>query len=107
MCHFVFKPPFLFDILPSGLQKQANYLTKKHHGIEWNAGFTLLHYWKQIIGDFTAPANYIYVQGREKANFIKQYTTTPVLDFEEQPALQKTTPKCLKSLSKFLYVCTF
>lgn len=101
MCHFVFKPPFPFDMLPSDLQKQAKYLTKNHHGIEWNVGFTPLHYLKQIIGDFTAHANYVYVKGREKANFLKQYTTTPVLEFEEQPALQKTNPKCLSHSQKF------
>lgn len=92
--HVVFKPPFPFDMLSLDLQKQAKWLTNNHHFMEWCAGSIPLHLFDKILQDITVSADRVYVKGKEKADYIRKLISTPVIEFEEQPALEKSQPKC-------------
>lgn len=92
--HVIFKPPFPFDMLSLDLQQQAHWLTNHHHGITWESGSTHFHLFKKTIEDITSPADRVYVKGREKAIYIRKFTTTPVIELDEHPSLVKMEPNC-------------
>lgn len=92
--HFVFKQPFAFNLLCPESNKQATWLMKYHHCIYWNHGYTPLHYFADIVKKLTEDALYVYVKGTEKAEYIKKYSSKPVIELDDQPALQASTPKC-------------
>lgn len=98
ICHYIFKPPFPLKLLSPDLQKQANWLTKNYHGIHWNEGFTPLHHFKKIIQDLTDSVESIYVKGKEKADYIRQFIFKPIIEFDEQPSLVMSNPKCFYHL---------
>ncbi|KAJ8915327.1 hypothetical protein NQ315_008211 [Exocentrus adspersus] len=94
ICHYIFKPPFPFDMLPRQHQNEANWLIKNHHHINWNIGFTPLHTFNSIVEDLTKKVDTIYIKGKEKADYIRQFTSKPVFELEEQPRLQQCASKC-------------
>lgn len=92
--HFVFRRPFPFHHLNEDLQKQANWLMKNHHCIDWNEGFIPQHEVKNIIHRLTSDTDVIYVKGREKKDILETLTKTAVIEFDEQPALNPTQVNC-------------
>lgn len=92
--HYIFKQPFPFDMLPTNLQNQASWLTKNHHCLEWDIGFTPLHLFNKIINHLASTSPHIYVKGLEKANYIQHYITKPVQVLPDQPCIKKDVPKC-------------
>lgn len=68
--HFIVQSPYNFTNLPPHLQKQANYMCEKHHGIGWNCGFTSLD---TIITCFSEmiKGQTIYVKGKSKVKWIR------------------------------------
>lgn len=101
ICHFVFKPPFPFNMLSNDLQKQAWWLTKNHHCIEWSSGSTPLHLFGNILQDLTEPADRVYVKGREKAIYLQQFISKSVIELCEEPALSKNPPRCFYHLNNY------
>lgn len=93
--HYIFRIPFPFNSLPRDLQKQNKWLVENFHGINWSEGFTPLHQFKNIITNLAEKADVIYVKGKEKANHIRKYTSKPVVELEEHPALPELAPNCL------------
>lgn len=102
--HHVFKPPFPFDRLPSKFQQQAVWLMNNHHCIPWSEGFTPTHHFADILNRLLKNADFVYVKGREKAEFIRHYTNKPVIEIEEHPALTPTKAACM-SHSKSVCYC--
>jgi len=94
ICHYVFKPPFEIGYLPPELYKQAQWLTKNHHCILWNEGYTPVHKFSEIIKNLTEKVDNVYVKGKEKSDFIRKYSLKPVVELCEYPALQKEKPNC-------------
>lgn len=92
--HYVFKPPFTFNLLSTGLQKQALWLIQHHHSLNWNVGFVPLHMFEHILQYLTSTVDCVYIKGREKAEYIRQFLQIPVIELPEHPALEKSAPKC-------------
>lgn len=92
--HHIFKPPGPFRIVPDTAKKDINWLIANHHCIVWNEGSTSLKDFQNIITTITRSSNIIYVKGREKANYLRKFTTKQVLELDEQPTLKKNQPKC-------------
>jgi hypothetical protein len=103
MFHYLFKAPFPFNMLSPQFQKQALWLTKNHHGLDWNAGFVPLHKLGKILQDMPNPTDTIYVKGREKADYIRKFVQLPVVELPEQPVLQKDTPKCFYHCENYCF----
>jgi hypothetical protein len=99
--HFVFKPPFPFEMLSHDLQKQANWLTRNHHGIDWSSGSIPMHLFGDIMQDITTSADRIYVKGREKADYLRKFIPKPIIEFDEEPALSKGAPRCFYHSNNF------
>lgn len=93
-CHYLFKSPFSFDCLPKEYQKQANWVSAHHHGIEWNQGYTPFYQFPNIIKHITKNVQTVYVKGTEKANFIRRYTTACVMELPESPRLAPADASC-------------
>lgn len=102
--HYIFKPPYQFNCLPIQLQKQAKWLMNNHHCISWETGFTQVHQFPKIIDSLTTAMDMVYVKGKEKAEFIRQFTKNPVLEFEENPSLKPMDAKCFNH-SKLNCIC--
>lgn len=100
MCHYIFKPPYPFELLSPDIEKQVTWLTRNHHCIKWDDGFTPLHTFVHIIQNLTSKADYVYVKGNEKANYIRHFISKPVLELGEQPTLKKSIPKCFYHSNK-------
>lgn len=100
ICHYVFKPPFAFHSLPLEYQRQANWLMSNHHGIDWNAGFTQHYMFPKIIKQVTRDAPQVYIKGREKSDFIRQYVKVPVEEFPDTPPLQQRPGSCFYHLNE-------
>ena len=94
LCHYIFKAPFDIKYLPSDLHKQALWLMKNHHCIDWNEGFTPLHKFVEIIKNLTEKVDHVYVKGNEKAKYIRQYSLKPVFELDEDPKIKKEDPRC-------------
>jgi hypothetical protein len=98
--HFIFKSPFRMDYLSPDLHKQAEWLMRNHHCIDWREGFTPLHKFGDIIKSLCNKVDYVYVKGKEKSEFIKKFTITPVIEIDEQPTLKPRDPSCFFHLRK-------
>jgi hypothetical protein len=92
--HFIFKKPYSFNLLSTSLQKQVDWLINNHHCITWGSGYTPLHNFSNIIQDITKDANLIYVKGKEKAAYLKKYTSIPIIEIEGKPVLKQDVPRC-------------
>lgn len=102
--HYVFKQPYPLNFLPPEYHKQAIWLMKNHHCINWNSGFTPLHHFSTIIKQITKDVEFVYVKGEEKAKYIKKYVDKPIIELDEEPALFLSKPKCFYH-SKPLAMC--
>lgn len=107
ICHYIFKPPFGIGCLSPGTLKQTKWLMENHHCIDWSVGFTPLYKFASIISDLTKnKTTTIYVKGREKAEFLRKYSTQPITELEEKPTIKKSPPRCLYHLNNVNYcVC--
>lgn len=92
--HYVFKPPFPFHHLPEKFKSQAVWLTTNHHCLNWSEGFTPHFLFPQILQRLTQDVDHVYVKGCEKAAFIRNSTSKPVIEFDEQPSLRPMNPAC-------------
>lgn len=101
--HYIFKPPFLFELLPEKFQKQFKWLVKNHHCIQWNVGVVPHYKLKDIIRDLTYDVTKIYVKGKEKAEFLKKITRKSIVELPESPALRSGLPECLYHCSEDCY----
>lgn len=99
ICHYIFRPPFAFGCLSPDADKQSKWLMKHHHCIDWEAGYTPLYKFSNIVKSITQEASVIYVKGKEKATFLRKYSSRPILEFDEQPPLKKNAPKCFYHLN--------
>lgn len=92
--HYVFKPPFNMDLLPPHLHKQVVWLTENHHSIKWSNGFIPLYKFPNILQHIADRSDRIYVKGKEKADYIRKYSSRQVIELEEQPTLKFAEPLC-------------
>ncbi|CAH1981676.1 unnamed protein product [Acanthoscelides obtectus] len=90
----VMRIEFETNLLPPPLKIQAKWLTDNYHGISWNSGFTPLHKFGNIIKHIADGADRIYVKGREKAAYLRNFTSKPIIELEEQPRLTPSPAKC-------------
>ena len=99
--HYVFKPPFRINSLSPEFHQQATWLMKNHHCINWEDGFTPLHKCADIIRQITTPFDVVYVKGREKAEYLRQFTTVPIMELAETPCIQKSKPSCFYHMNNY------
>jgi hypothetical protein len=112
LSHYVFKKPYPLSFLSRDLHKQATWLMKNHHHIDWNSGFTPLHHFSSIMEHLTKETQFVYVKGGEKADYIRRYSKQPVIEINEQPSLRPSIPKCFNhsksptmcALSNVMYI---
>jgi hypothetical protein len=97
--HHIFRSPFPFYTLPKQFQEQANWLTRNHHSIPWDEGFTPAYMFPKILKRLVRNVDVVYVKGREKAEFLRTYITNPIVEIEEQPALPPSKPICMHHLT--------
>lgn len=93
--HYVFKRPFDLSLLSPEAHKTAVWLMKYHHCISWNVGFTQLHYFSTILKKLTEDVQYVYVKGKEKANFVRKHSLATVIELDDEPKLIPSSPKCI------------
>lgn len=102
--HYIFKPPFPRDLLPDELQRQTSWLTEHHHCIEWASGYTPLHQVSKILQELTSKADRIFVKGKEKADYLRKYSTKPITELDEHPRIIARPASCLAH-TKNICIC--
>lgn len=101
ICHYLFKPPFSFDLLETDLQREAEWLIKNYHAIQWDSGFTPVHQFPHIMQELNCKAERLYVKGKEKVEYVKKYVSKPIFELEEQPRLKKGLPRCIYHVNNY------
>ncbi|CAG9817737.1 unnamed protein product [Phaedon cochleariae] len=86
--HYIFKPPFPLNFSTSNLQKQADWLVRNFHCIEWTEGYTPLHQFENNMKSLCDGVDLIHIKGREKAEYIRRFTPVPVVEFDDQPEVK-------------------
>jgi len=77
LSHYIFEPPYPWDILSRPERHQAIWLTVKHHGLRWDDGMVPYKMAKSLItkavmGTTTTSDNIIvYVKGHEKREWLQ------------------------------------
>src|SRR3978361_1835884 len=101
--HCIFLPPYEFHELSADCQRQARWLTDKHHHLNWSDGYVPLDKLPELLEVAVRGTDRIFVKGREKAEFIENclrqrlqhhHHRVVVCEFPEQPALTARTPYC-------------
>uniref|UniRef100_V5GGY8 Uncharacterized protein n=1 Tax=Anoplophora glabripennis TaxID=217634 RepID=V5GGY8_ANOGL len=92
--HYIFKAPFSVKLLSPDLQKQVTWLTNNYHCLNWNEGYTPFHKFSNIMKELMEKKDVIYVKGKEKADYVRQYSPTVVYELEEHPPLQIAEARC-------------
>lgn len=82
MAHYLFKSPMDFNQLPTNLQQEAHWVSRNLHGLSWNSGFVGLHEVGRILAAVTQRENIIYVKGAIKAEYLRHFTKTPIIDVD-------------------------
>lgn len=70
-CHFVFDPPYGFDVLNFKMKKTACWLTRRYHLINWEERG--LPYDESLIKVLCKPFPLIYTNGLEKTKFLSEF----------------------------------
>ena len=65
-----------------------------HHCIPWKAGYTPHHKFTEIIKHLTEYVDQVYVKGREKSEYLRKYSLSPVIELNEHPSLTADKPSC-------------
>lgn len=102
--HFIIKPPYRINYLPSELQRQARWLTKNYHGIAWEDGWSTFEDAIKIVSNALQNKT-VYVKGEEKKQWLEKFLQKKPfaiynLDDLGYPTLQRlkncyATPRCL------------
>lgn len=83
MNHYVFKPQVPYSQLTHSEQKQIAWLENNHHSLRYEDGHVSLSELDNILHRFTAHVNLIFVKGKQKIQFLKQYiTNVPIVNLE-------------------------
>lgn len=98
ICHTIIKCPF--ELMSYKRREESKWLTKNYHFQDWNSGYVPLHNLKNIIKDLANKVDFIYIKGREKAISLR---STPVMEFDEQPAFEKKLLKCIYHIKNHLF----
>lgn len=92
--HYIFRPPFPFKMLPEELKREAKWLMHNHHCIDWDEGYAQAFMIERIVQRLTRDADLVYVKGKEKADYLKRYSTK-IVEFPEKPTLRPSKPSCM------------
>lgn len=96
--HFIIQPPYKFNDLSPGKQREANWLQRNKHGFKWEDGYLPYHL---ILSTITPllQNKIIYMKGREKANWLRNFFDNKIAVYEMEEEME--CPKL--SYLQFLY----
>lgn len=82
IAHWVVLPSIPIQHLSAEAKAKYRWLSSHHHGITWGAGS--IEYFRVVLElqKMADQANLIYVRGCEKAEFLKKYIQTKIIDLE-------------------------
>lgn len=72
--HWIAKPNYAYDDLPSAIKRQNTWLCRNHHGIAWAEGDTLVKAIEHILKKIVTEADRIFTRGSEKATYLTNLT---------------------------------
>lgn len=99
--HWVATPPCAFEELPGSVRDRNNYLSKKHHGLEWFDGDIPAEQIYAKLRSVTRTARAIYTRGHEKAMLLQAVTSRVITNLEDDaecPAFKDLRPESTRCL---------
>lgn len=92
-------PNFISTQPLTNIQRENKWLTANFKGLDLRGLFTPLYQFKNIMSDLSKKTDVIYLKGRKKANFIRNYTEKGVLELDEKSPLPELESKCFYHLN--------
>lgn len=80
--NFIIKPPFNFKCLSIAKQREANWLIKNYHHINWNDGSVSFNSVCKFL-KANIKHSEVYVKGKEKRKWLEEMLHKKVLDIED------------------------
>lgn len=102
--NFIIKPPYEFSYLLPEKKKQANWLTKNHHHLQWEDGYASIGSVCEFINANTTNSS-VYVKGLEKKRWLEEMLQKNVFNIENVlccynlKRLEKEYPDCVRCSS--------
>lgn len=82
--NFLFKPPVTTEALAVDFQRTNRWLTKNHHGLEYNTGFVCYDELYGILHHLFSTVQAVYVKGIEKQKeILKIFNDLHIIDISE------------------------
>ncbi|AAZ04291.1 hypothetical protein ORF1103 [Cotesia plutellae polydnavirus] len=94
--HWLVKPYLPSDQLRPSIAGSNRWVTKYHHGINWDDGETLPSKIFEIIETYTKRARCIYTKGAQKTNYLKQILNREIINLEEEESCPKVNTSNIK-----------
>lgn len=110
IAHWLVLSPYSIKKLDDKTRQQNNWLYKHHHGITWSEGDTTQKRVKENLREIFKCSDKIYTRGREKVLFLQDFTTSEIINLEENEAcpsfhnLPLTSTYCIYHAKKFEYL---
>ena len=83
MVHWLVLSPYSVKKLDDKKRQQNNWLHKHHQGITWSEGDTTQKRVKENLREIFKFSDKIYTRGREKVLFLQDFTTSEIINLEE------------------------
>lgn len=80
--NFIIKPPFDFKCLSTQRQKEANWLTKNHHHINWNYGSATYQSVYKFLKSNTRHSK-VFIKGEEKKKCLEEMIHQTVFNVKD------------------------
>lgn len=100
IAHWLIAPPYPFTELTSTSQRQNNWLSCKHHGIEWFEGEVPINFLHANLREIARTARLIYTRGHEEAALLQKITSRRITNLED---LNRASFKSLPVIDEFCF----
>lgn len=90
--YWLIAPPSKFFELSRSAKITNNWLTLNHHGIEWYEGVVLQEELEDLLRDITKLAKYIFVRGKDKADYLEKVLSRDIVNLEYATPAFKNLP---------------
>lgn len=68
--HWIVKPPYKYGEVPRRVRIENSWLSRDHHGLEWNDGTTSVQNIERILKSFVRRASRVFTRGSEKSKYL-------------------------------------
>ena len=80
--HWIIKPPFNSAKISPDSHRQNNWLSKYHHGLDWNDGDITIKTLNKNLQQISKHVGKVYVKGRDKVAYLHAIIAREIINLE-------------------------